>query len=195
MISRFLVRYAVQVNCFSRFILFLCSYFIALMGYAQEIDFKHVSVSDGLSHSTVYDITQDADGKMWFATREGLNSFDGLETKTFYHDTLNVSSISNNQVNVVESLRDGLYIGTFSGLDKFDPESGRFEKILPKGDKGIPINSILEADGDKYIGNLKYGVIDESELDNEELNNFESKNKDQNEEIENEDNDGDNIEN
>src|SRR5262250_3091393 len=45
--------------------------------YAQQLSIRHYDVSDGLAHSHVMAIHQDAKGYLWFATWEGLSRFDG----------------------------------------------------------------------------------------------------------------------
>lgn len=46
---------------------------------AESISFVHIGLDDGLSQSTVFDITQDERGNMWFATYNGLNKYDGYD--------------------------------------------------------------------------------------------------------------------
>src|SRR5215831_18074717 len=45
--------------------------------YAQQLSIRHYDVSDGLAHSHVSAIHQDAKGYLWLATWEGLSRFDG----------------------------------------------------------------------------------------------------------------------
>ena len=42
---------------------------------AQEdyVRFQRITINDGLSLSSVYDIYQDSKGFMWFGTEDGLN--------------------------------------------------------------------------------------------------------------------------
>ena len=44
---------------------------------ARAFQFKHISMSDGLSQLSVLSIYQDRLGRMWFGTEEGLNVYDG----------------------------------------------------------------------------------------------------------------------
>ncbi len=37
----------------------------------------HITENDGLSYRWVFDITQDRNGFLWFATYDGLNRYDG----------------------------------------------------------------------------------------------------------------------
>ncbi len=61
---------------------------------AQSYIYQNFTVEDGLSSSIVFDIYQDIDGKMWFATQNGISSYDGFEFDNFsQNDTLNNSII------------------------------------------------------------------------------------------------------
>jgi ligand-binding sensor domain-containing protein/two-component sensor histidine kinase len=51
--------------------------------FAQEYTYIHYDVKDGLAASTVYDICQDKDGFIWFATDAGVSRFDGTNFKNF----------------------------------------------------------------------------------------------------------------
>ena len=58
------------------FLYFLVSLLLLPLS-AQEpapITFAHIGLNDGLSQSTVVDITQDRKNNMWFATHNGLIS-------------------------------------------------------------------------------------------------------------------------
>lgn len=56
---------------------------ICLAGYAQEYNYTHYTIKDGLASSTVYCIAQDKEGFMWFATETGVSRFDGTQFKNF----------------------------------------------------------------------------------------------------------------
>ena len=61
-------------------ILLLCIFnFIFL--YSAEYSFEQISVKDGLSNATVVGIIQDKNGFLWFATRNGLNRYNGKNFK------------------------------------------------------------------------------------------------------------------
>jgi ligand-binding sensor domain-containing protein len=50
---------------------------------SQEYSYTHYDSKDGLAGSTVYNITQDKEGFLWFATETGLSRFDGTHFKNF----------------------------------------------------------------------------------------------------------------
>lgn len=45
--------------------------------FSKDINFRALGIKDGLSHPTVYSIYQDERGTIWFATKQGLNYYDG----------------------------------------------------------------------------------------------------------------------
>jgi len=45
----------------------------------QEYQTDIYTIKDGLASSTVYDITQDSKGRIWFATRSGISVYDGIQ--------------------------------------------------------------------------------------------------------------------
>ena len=55
----------------------------ARTSHAQEYNYIHYDVKDGLAGSTVYDECQDKDGFIWFATEAGISRFDGTHFKNF----------------------------------------------------------------------------------------------------------------
>ncbi len=57
--------------------------FICIVSQAQDYIYKNFNTSDGLSSSEVYDITQDNNGFLWFATDRGLTSYDGYTFKKY----------------------------------------------------------------------------------------------------------------
>jgi len=50
---------------------------------AQQLSIRHYDVSDGLAHSHVSAMFQDAKGYLWLATWEGLSRFDGYRFKNY----------------------------------------------------------------------------------------------------------------
>ena len=63
-----------------RFLGLLASYALAAASLAANLEHPRIdrlSVDDGLPHGTVYSVTQDGVGFIWFGTEDGLNRYDG----------------------------------------------------------------------------------------------------------------------
>src|SRR4051812_39898348 len=57
-----------------------------IISFSQEYGYTRYDSKDGLASSTVYCMTQDAEGFMWFGTETGLTRFDGTHFRTFTLD-------------------------------------------------------------------------------------------------------------
>jgi len=94
--------------------------------------FDHLSVEDGLSQSTVFNMLQDRIGYLWFGTEDGLNKFDGYEFTIYRHRENVQGSISDNWISALYEDREGtLWVATRKGIDRFDRASGGFAHIPP----------------------------------------------------------------
>lgn len=99
-----------------------------LVGQKPELSFKHLSSTQGLSHSTVYAVSQDYKGFMWFGTEDGLSMYDGNSFTVYRNLATDSLSISHNNVKVIfEDSNQDLWIGTFGGgLNLYDREKDGF---------------------------------------------------------------------
>lgn len=67
-----------------KYFLILCiALFFSNSIYSQSYQIRTYIEDDGLPSSTVYDITQDDSGRMWFATRGGIGVYDGFHWKIY----------------------------------------------------------------------------------------------------------------
>ncbi len=62
---------------------FLLIFFISLLGFTQEPIYKHFGVDDGLPSSEIFDIYQDKQGYILFATDKGVSRYNGYEFENF----------------------------------------------------------------------------------------------------------------
>lgn len=65
----------------------------------------------GLPNNDVYDIFEDSQGRMWFATNSGVLMIDGTMSKVFDDQ----DGIPNRQIRSVEELNDQIWVGTWGG--------------------------------------------------------------------------------
>ena len=95
---------------------------------SQEYKFRTLGVEDGLSQITVSDICQDEKSRIWIATLDGLNCFDGNHIKVFNH--FHNDSISYGNLYVTQMVEDGHFLLASTGLFQFDLETEKYY-ILP----------------------------------------------------------------
>ena len=103
-----------------------------------------VANTNDRSPSLVVSMLTDSKGLIWFGTYDkGLDRYD-KKTKSFTHFMHDSSrnSLSNNDVySICEDKKGNIWIGTKSGLNRFDPQTGRFTLISTRD--GLPDDHIL----------------------------------------------------
>lgn len=126
--------------------------------YAQEINFRHLSVGEGLSQSAVFSITQDELGYLWVGTADGLNRYNGYEFIHFRNRPNEPKSISDNFIYCLEPAVNGdMWVGTFGGgLNYFNARENTFKRFRAYGQKGDlehnDIYAIKELDSALLVG-------------------------------------------
>lgn len=120
------------------FILIHIASFLRGQGSDNPFFFTSLNIENGLSQQTVNAIFQDSDGYMWFATRNGLNRYDGYEFKVFrknYHDK---HSLCGNEIQCItqDSARD-LWVGTIEGVNRIDYETGEIYRYMLQDNNNI----------------------------------------------------------
>ena len=127
--------------------------------------FHTLDKQHGLASSVVYDIVQDQEGFMWFATEDGLQKYDGFEFVNYRHSRNNNSTLSSNIVRTLMIDRRGrLWVGTDNGLDLYRKKSDDFIRM-----SSIPINheqpnyrvrSLYQTEDDKIWLGSTFGLSD-----------------------------------
>ena len=139
----------------------------SLKSYSQDINFEHISINDGLSHSVIYGICQDSKGFLWFTTQDGgLNRYDGYNFKIYQYNSRDTNSISSNSTNkIIEDSQGRLWIGTWGGgINCFDPKTERFTSFKNKiananSISGDRVQSLAQdADGNIWVGTASSGL-------------------------------------
>ena len=97
----------------------------------RDVRFTHLTTNDGLSQGYVTAILQDRRGFMWFATRDGLNRYDGNAFVVYKNNPSDPGSLSSNFIqDLMEDSHGDLWIATNTGVNKFDPETERVTRYL-----------------------------------------------------------------
>ncbi|MCX2450862.1 response regulator [Pedobacter sp. PLR] len=120
-----------------------------LCSNAQELNFNHLKTENGLSQNSIFAITQDSRGFMWFGSRFGLNRYDGNKFQLYKSKANDSSSLSDDYITALHSDRKKvLWVGTANGLNRFNPKKNTFERIYLDGNKHnkqyAPVNAIYE---------------------------------------------------
>ena len=94
--------------------------------------FRRYGVADGLPSGTIYAVTQDRHGLMWFATTSGLVRYDGVGFKVFRHEENDPFSIPAGPIYTLFVDRDNrIWVGGIgNGLIAYDQSSGRFQQWM-----------------------------------------------------------------
>jgi ligand-binding sensor domain-containing protein/signal transduction histidine kinase len=131
----------------------------------RNLKFTHLTSNDGLSQGYVTAILQDRRGFMWFATRDGLNRYDGNSFAVYKNNPNDPDSLSSNFLqDLVEDDHGYLWIATNTGLNKFDPGTERFTRYLhdvknPTGIGSAYVTSIARDErGYLWLGTVDSGL-------------------------------------
>lgn len=116
---------------------------------AGQMKFTNISIAQGLSQITVYDITQSKSNHLWIATADGVNRYDSYTFTVYRHHPGDSLSIAGNAVRTLHADSSGLlWIGTTSGLSYYDAEQDFFRTHPMSGNDGC-----LEIYDQKDAGN------------------------------------------
>ena len=113
--------------------------------YAEKTNYLYSFNSDlneGISQLSVMTIYQDSRGYLWFATKNGLNRFNGKEHKIYHREDGNEQSLSNNSVTSITEDQEGyLWVGTNNGLNRIDLNTNEIKRYNLETN-GLVANSI-----------------------------------------------------
>lgn len=137
----------------SLFILLLSLSWVAQLHSQRPTNsFRHLTPDDGLSNESVRGIAQDQYGFIWIGTQFGINRFDGVHIKTWYHNPLDSTSVPNNFVrSMYGDSRGRVWIGGDPGFCQYDYKSDAFIRYRNAD------HNILDIDGDRQ-GNIWVGT-------------------------------------
>ena len=116
-------------------------------------NFIHIGVNEGLSQNTVFDIDQDKQGHMWFATHDGLNKYDGYNFTIYRHDEQNPNSIGSDVIRAcIVDTQGRVWAGTEKGLSLYDASQDQFHNFTySKDNKDLAVYDIVEIDAKQLL--------------------------------------------
>lgn len=130
-----------------------------------QVAFDHLTTADGLSQSTVWEITQDRKGFIWMATADGLNRYDGSTFTVFRHQPDQAKSLPTNDIATLHADRHGnLWVAPRAGgLHRLLDDGQTFEHF-PKTAQGETIagahvGSLAESAETLWVGTAGAGLL------------------------------------
>lgn len=139
----------------------------------KNINFKRITVEDGLSQTSVEYLFQDSKGYMWIGTIDGLNRYNGSRFEVFRYSKDKPNSISGNYISAIAEDDEGnIWVGTSRGLNRINTHTSEITTYLP-GVNGCNLSNyniteiLIDSNGDIYIA-----TEDGLNLYNEEDDNF-----------------------
>lgn len=147
-------------------LLSLCVAATAAESDSHPMRFDQLTLDDGLSQSTVISILQDSKGLMWFATENGLNSYNGYEFEHFKRERGNPEALANDFIFDLAEDRDGnLWLATNGGgLAVMERSTGKFKSFRHDAESSNSISSnvirtlLIDADGIIWLGTRGAGL-------------------------------------
>lgn len=102
----------------------------------SNIVIDHYTKGYGIDFEWIYDIAQDSNGLMWFATHTGLKKYDGYNYISYLADENNPNSISHNTILKVttDQYSNVWAFGEDGALNKLDQETGNFTRYKLRND-------------------------------------------------------------
>jgi len=137
------------------------------------INFRNITIEEGLSQATVETMIQDEKGYIWFGTNDGLNRYNGYNFTVFRQDKSNPTSIVNNYIiDLEEDDKGNIWVGTVNGISKISNSGEKITNYLSGEKNGnlshYNIGDILISDDGKIL----VGTINGLDIYDEEADSF-----------------------
>ncbi|WP_300385646.1 sensor histidine kinase [Clostridium sp.] len=146
----------------------------ALGNKDKNINFKRITVEDGLSQTTIEYMFQDSRGNVWIGTDDGLNKYNGDKFEVYRYDPENKNSISANcVVAITEDEYGDIWVGTSIGINKINTKTKEIKSYL-SGVSGCNLSNnsiseiLIDSKKDMYVA-----TADGLNKYNKETDNFE----------------------
>ncbi len=156
-----------KTKCFFKILISIISILTSFSVYSKGA--RMLTSDNELSSSLITDIYIDKNNNVWIATENGLNRYDGSKVTVYQSDSSKDGAIAHNNVKFVsEDSKGHIYVGTYHGLQLYDPQTDTFSPLLQeKGATEIKTTNMQSAsitdNGDFLVaGNALYRVLLES---------------------------------
>ncbi|WP_057830973.1 ligand-binding sensor domain-containing protein [Colwellia sp. TT2012] len=116
---------------------------------SNNFSFTHLGAKDGMKSMTIYGITQDAYGDIWFSTNKGISRY-SMSEKTFKHFNLShgLVDLEYTHSSVFRSMNNTLYFGAGKGFNSIAPEKSNSHFNAPQ----VRLTNILKLNEPMALG-------------------------------------------
>lgn len=112
--------------------------------YGQNIMFRHLDATQGLSSNAVTSIYQDFRGFLWMGTRNGLNLYNGNEFTSYKYDKDHPEGLPSNFISQITGDGfDNLYIQTEKGISIYSISKASFSTLTKEGSRALFFKDVL----------------------------------------------------
>ncbi|MFD1161424.1 ligand-binding sensor domain-containing protein [Hwangdonia seohaensis] len=141
---------------------FICFIFNSLVLTAQNvsIQFQSITFEDGISDSRINHVMQDKEGFLWFATRLGIDRYNGQTMKTYQFLQEKQAEINT----MLQSQKGHIIVATTKGLYFLNIENDRFELLKSQNAEldthlDTNIHSIIQLKDGRFLCSSATGTI------------------------------------
>ncbi len=137
-------------------------YVSTVLSQQMAFRFTNLTIDHGLSQSSIYSITQDKKGFIWFGTQDGLNRYDGYKFTVYNNDPNDDNTISNKYIHSICEDQNGiLWIGTWGGgLNKFNTSTKKITRYKNNNSDNSLSNDFVRTIYEDKNYNLWIGTAD-----------------------------------
>ena len=129
---------------------------------AFDINISQVKTQKGLSQNTVRTIAVDGDGFIWMGTMDGLNRYDGYNTRSYLHLTDQQNNITDHRIrNLFTDSQGDLWVMTYKNeVCYYNKENDSFTYINDDTEDLLSFENIYESStGDIWLWKGQDGIM------------------------------------
>lgn len=124
---------------------------------------EHLTSENGLSHNTIRCMLQDKTGFLWFGSLNGLNRYDGINTKSLLPEIDNPASLSSGKIKEIHLDSYGhIWVRTYTDMMHcYSPLTESFVSIFDNKEDQTVKHNLYYEDNDKniWLGSVTDGCV------------------------------------
>lgn len=143
--------------------------------YAKaQINFKNITIEDGLVQGTVETLFQDSKGYIWIGTNDGLCRYNGYEFKVYRIEEDSKNSLINNYIlDIKEDAEGNIWVATADGLSRIHSNGQSITNYVDDEQNGNLSNANINTILITKDNNILIGTADGLNIYNRNNDSFE----------------------